>query len=39
LQSEYIKNVEKMSTLEAEANKHLIERTRILKEQTVELTK
>lgn len=39
LQSEYIENVEKMSTIEAEANKHLIERTRILKEQTVELTK
>ena len=39
LQSEYIENVEKMSAIEAEANKHLIERTRILKEQTVELTK
>lgn len=39
LQSEYLANAEKMSTLEAETNKRLIERTRVLKEQTLELAK
>jgi hypothetical protein len=32
-------NAEKMSAIEAETNKKLIERTRLLKEQTVELAK
>ena len=39
LQSEYMANAEKMSAIEAETNKKLIERTRVLKEQTVELEK
>ncbi len=39
LQAEYLANAEKMSVLEAETNKKLIERTRLLKEQTVELEK
>jgi hypothetical protein len=36
---EYMDNAEKMSSIEADTNKKLIERTRILKEHTVELNK
>ena len=39
LQSEYMANAERMSAIEAETNKKLIERTRLLKEQTVELAR
>ena len=39
LQMEYMDNAEKMSSIEADTNKKLIERTRILKEHTVELNK
>ena len=39
LQMEYMNNAEKMSAIEADTNKKLIERTRILNEHTVELNK
>lgn len=39
LQAEYMNNAERMSAIEAETNKKLIERTRLLREQTVELQK
>lgn len=39
LQSEYLANAERMSEIELETNKQLIERTRLLKEQVVELQK
>ena len=39
LQSEYMAKAEQMSAIEAETNKRLIERTRVLKDQTVELEK
>ena len=39
LQAQYMQNLDKMSSIEAEANKKLIERTKILREQTVELTR
>ena len=38
LQSQYMANLDKMSDIEAETNKRLMERTALLKEQTVELT-
>ena len=39
LQMEYMNNAERMSSIEAETNKKLIERTKLLREQTVELQK
>ena len=39
LQAEYMDNAERMSSIEAETNKKLIERTKLLREQTVELQK